>query len=227
MRTFIIIATALCTLIPLRQASADRTAQIVFIEAAPKSPAKTVAHLPDGATLEIELARHNFSESFSMPSGNLELRFLAAALPREAGIPEGAPSVRIPESWKKVILLAVPDPANKVFPARFHAINANPSEWNVGETLFINFTDRHIVGTFGNRTLKLKPKSRVIEKDASNGKSSYPVRLDSANGDGIRSAANPLIRQTWRHYGDLRQLVYFHTAATGSVSYRSFTIHDL
>ena len=222
MRAFLIIP--FCVLGLVAETLAGRSAQVLLFKPPAGAPASVFLHSGVKEPFKIDLPQVNFSDSFELPKGELNLRFLETALPADAEMPAGAPTVRIPEAWDNVLLLAFTDPANKILPLQFKAINASGSVFGVGDTLIVNFTEATVTGTFGNRNLTVRPKEQLIAGDVSGGNTSFKVQLDSVTKETGRA---PLIRQVWRHYPASRQLVYIYTFNDGPVAYLSFPIHNL
>ncbi|MDA9260492.1 hypothetical protein N9P58_01365 [Puniceicoccaceae bacterium] len=188
-------------------ANAQRDIRILYYDS-PKGAPET-AYLYESATAkgeEVGLPRWNFSETYEIRGGARVLNFLPQALPEGEEFPVNAPKVKIPKGWKKVLILAFPDPSNPVLPIRFQAINANDDKFGPGDLLFVNFSEISIFGLVGDKKLLVKPESTSIIKNPIKEKGDYHVKLDSVN-DGIESRSW-LLRQTWRHQPQVRRVIF-------------------
>lgn len=205
---------------------AERNAQLLYFKAPKNAPKAAHVYQAGADPVEVALERNNFSPNFKIQDGEIVLRFLGAPLGPEQEFPEGAPALSIPATYRKVLILAFPDPGNKVFPVRFKAINANNKSFGVGDRMFINFTENKIIGMVGKRKLNLKPLSIAVVKNAGSPKEEYEVRLDRI--DPINKKPFPFIRQVWRQSASNRSLIFVYSPPGSSrVTYYNAPIKDL
>ena len=184
----------------------DRPVRILYYKAPSGAPSN--AHIYNGSELlgETKLPRHNFSETFVIPRGEVNLKFLPRAISAEEKFPRRAPTAKIPEAWQKVLLLVFPDEANSLMPIRIQAIDASDNAFGPGSVYIINFSEIGIAGTVGDKELKLKPKSVRIIKNPVPENGFYPAKLDAYIGTGEKPRR--FIKQMWQHDDKTRQVLF-------------------
>jgi len=182
-----------------------RTFRILFLEG-PDSAPQTLQLFDGKSSTEVDLPRMNFSKVYPLRPGTLKLSLLPTAIDDPEKLPEGAPSVVLPESSTDFYLLLTSDPSNKVAPVRIQAINADPSRLKKGAMLWYNLTDLTVGGTVGSRKLVIAPlSSKTLEPPAS-GNTDYPV--DLAFRIAGKEANYPLCETKWRHDPRSRSLAF-------------------
>lgn len=217
----VIITVALSSL-----AIAERTAQILYFKAPQTAPKEAVIYQGKSEPVEVLLPKNNFSISYKLASGDIVLKFLPSLLNEDEKFPVNAPSLNIPASWEKVLILAFSDPKNPVMPVRFKAVNASQGTLGKGDRMFINFTDNNVFGLVGKKKLSLKANSTAIVKIIARPKEEYRVQLDRI--DPVLKKRLPLIRQMWRHSARRRSLILIYSpAGSTSVTYYNAPIRDL
>ncbi|CAA7072518.1 hypothetical protein, partial [Lentimonas sp. CC11] len=193
-------------------AHADRVARILYYGAPKSAPKTSFVYTAQGEDYsrrdpqEVVLERHNFSKSFDLADGAVRLGFLPQRLPKRAVFPDAAPSLSIPASWSKVLILVFEDPNNPIMPIRVQAIDASDTVFGPGELLFINYSEASIFGMVGDKKLILKPQTTVLLSEPAKEKGSYRVKLDSVK-DTIETR-QWLLRQSWRHEPEVRRVVF-------------------
>ena len=203
-----------------------RNAQILYLKAPKNAPKTAVIYQKGEPPLRVKLARNNFSDTFKLADGEITLGFLGRKLGKKQAYPEGAPSVKVPADYDKILILAFPDPKNTVFPVNFKVINANDDTFGAGDRMFINFTDSRIVGNVGRKQLDLDAFSISVLKDAAKPKEEYPVNLNRIDPDIDRPVT--FIRQKWRQSDSRRALIFIYApAGSRGVTYYSAPIHGL
>ncbi|CAA7183579.1 Unannotated, partial [Lentimonas sp. CC8] len=192
----------------IMSAHADRVARILYYGAPKSAPKTSFVYTAQGEGYsrrnpqEVALERHNFSKSFLLAKGAIRLGFLPQRLPERAVFPDEAPSLSIPASWSKVLILVFEDPNNPIMPIRVEAIDASDNVFGPGELLFINYSEASIFGMVGDKKLLLKPQTTVLLSEPAKEKGSYRVKLDSVK-DTIETR-QWFLRQSWRHEPEVR-----------------------
>ncbi|MFC7338716.1 hypothetical protein ACFQY0_16090 [Haloferula chungangensis] len=185
---------------------AERPVRILYFHAPVNAPKKASVYGAGKMLAETELPRDNFSESFEIPDGNLNLSFLPSALEEGAKPPKNAPSVAISENWSKVLLLVQEDKSNAAMPIKLMAIDASDNVFGPGSIYMMNLSTIRIGGTLGNKELDLKPRSVQIVKSPSAKDGYYPAILYAQ----IKKGEKPqrFIKQMWGHDDNIRKVLF-------------------
>jgi hypothetical protein len=186
--------------------SAERVARIMYYGASKAAPKTAVAYDESGALQTLELGRHHFSDSFEIPSGDIVLKFVSKELPEGQPVPETAPQLKIPQKWKKVLIMVSEDSGNTVLPIALNAIDASDDVFGPGELLFINFSEIGVFGMVGDKKLLLKPKGTALISNPASKREDYYVQLDSV--EGTIETRRWLLRQRWRHQPKQRYVAF-------------------
>ena len=184
----------------------ERPVRILYYQAPEGAPTEAFIYAGNDLLGETELPRANFSKTFKIPRGDLQLKFLPSPLVEREKMPKRAPSAKIPESWQKVLLLVFPNEKNPLIPIRVQAIDASDNVFGPGSVYIINFSEIGIAGTVGDKELKLKPKSVEVIKNPIPENGFYPARLNAYIGDGQKSRR--FIKQMWQHSDTTRQVLF-------------------
>ena len=191
--------------------AAARKARAIFVQPPDQVAGKAVL-FSGKEYVEIELPQRNFSPEVDLPSGDLNLAILAGQPAPGSEVPAGAPKIHIPEAWSRCLLLFLPDPSNKVFPARVIPINASEADFKKGHTLIFNASTAAIMGNFGTQAVKVLPGKVAIMKEPVSGFGSYPVDIACVfPGD---KEPTYICRSSWQHDPEARQIL-FVTPAPG------------
>ncbi len=155
---------------------AGKTCRILFLGAANNSPKELL--LFDGKNCQkVELPDMNLSPVYDLPTGPLKLRLLEKESANPEEIPTSAPAAIIGEDVTHFYLIASLDTTNPYLPITMQVINADYGKFAQGEMLWLNLTEKRIVGTLGTQKLDLQSKSRAISKAPADDAGSYPVAL--------------------------------------------------
>ncbi|MFM2198209.1 MAG: hypothetical protein RLZZ505_1641 [Verrucomicrobiota bacterium] len=205
-----ILLFAVCIAASILPADA-RKARAIFVQP-PDQAAGKAALFTGKEYLEIELPRRNFSPEVDLPAGDLNLAILPGQLAPDSEVPAGAPKIHIPEAWSRCLLLFLPDPSNKVFPARVIPVNASGADFQKGHTLVFNASTAAIMGNFGGQSVKVLPGKFGIMKEPVSGFGAYPVDIACV----FPGDAKPtyICRSSWQHDPEARQIL-FVTPAPG------------
>ena len=199
------IISCLLIFTALAEEVSARTCRIVFLNRPASSPKKLF--LFDGEKVrEVDLPRMNLSRVYKLPEGNLNLRFFKTPPTDLKKIPEGAPSVKMPEATKDVYLLLTSNPENEVAPINVQAVSADSTKLSRGQMLWFNITEKRVGGKIGSEKLDIKPRTRERVGEPRRGVGDYPVELYfTIKGD---KHVHPLCESRWRHDPRSRSLVF-------------------
>lgn len=161
----------------------NRVARVLYYGAPANAPEVAFVHQAEMPSQEVELGRHNFSDSFDLGPGAIRLALLPSALPEGEPVPAGAPSVAIPEGWNKVLILVFKDKSNPIMPIQLKAINANDDEFGPGELYFVNFSEMTVFGMVGEKRLISKPRTAETISAPRSGRGKYMLKLNAFKDD--------------------------------------------
>ncbi|MEP4077171.1 hypothetical protein [Haloferula sp.] len=210
-------------LLPLH---AERVGKILYYNGSESAPKSAFIYENGKPFAEQELPRWHFSPAMEVGNGDLILTFLAKPLEEGQGIPALAPKVKIPQDWKKFLLLVFPDEKNSYFPIKVSAINASSNAYKEGDLYFVNYSKATVFGHIGEKKLVLKPNSKMILSDAlSGGSGDCAAVLDYFVDD--KSKPQRFIRQTWSHSSKIRRMIFVLPKKGGGISYYGTAVRDL
>ncbi|MEI6655285.1 MAG: hypothetical protein WCP45_10985 [Verrucomicrobiota bacterium] len=206
LKTVPLIPLALvCLLFISLPVSAARHVRAIFILAPDQTVEKAVL-CGGGLQIEIELPRRNLSPAMEVPSGDLLLAVLPKALAAGQQVPDGVPTVKIPEAWTRCLLLFFPDPANKLFPVRVMPVNASMADFPKGHTLIYNVSQASIRAKFGDRLVTVRSGACGMLKPPISKFGDYPVAIDCTFGGDPKPTA--ICRSSWQNDPDARQILF-------------------
>ncbi len=207
LRTLLLKAALLSVvLLTTSSVSAERVARIMYYGASKAAPKTAFIYDQTGASQPVKLGRHHFSDSFEIPSGDIVLKFVSKQLPEDQLPPEGAPGLKIPKKWKKVLIMVSEDLENAVFPITLNAIDASDNVFGPGELFFINFTEIGVFGMVGDQKLVLKPQATAVISNPASKREDYYVQLDSV--ESTIETRRWFLRQKWRHQPKQRYVAF-------------------
>lgn len=181
------------------------TCRILFLNGPQRAASKYF--LFDGQSCEeVKLPRLSFSPIYKLRAGNIKLWLLTSPITQIEQLPEGAPSVVIPESMRDFYLLMARDPSNGVVPLRMQVVNANYDMIGRGEMLWFNLTPKHVIGKIGKSDLKLPAHQSVLVREPAQQSGSYPVEIYFRVPNDNR--VHPLIESQWNHDPRSRSIVF-------------------
>jgi hypothetical protein len=202
---------AAAMLLVLALSAEAREARAIFIQPPGTVPEKAVLYSGKDF-VEIELPQRSLSPEVNLPNGELVLAVLPERPPQGTPIPTDAPKVKIPEAWKRCILLFFFDPSNPRFPARVLPVNASAADFPKGHTRIYNVSQATVAARFGAVPVKVEPGRTGSVKPPISGEGDYPVAIDCTfPGDTTPTA---ICRSQWRHEPGARQIL-FVTPAEG------------
>lgn len=207
MKTFLLLPFFLIALATL--VSAERVVRSIYYQGADDAPRKAFLYGVSGKHVEVAFPRMNISDAVELPDAGEQFFLVPEILPKDEAIPKNAPRVSIPKSWTLSALLISKDVANSVLPVQAFPINMSESVFKPGEMLWINLTDITVGGKIGDAKLILMPKATKLLKAPKGERGDFPVLIDCLiPGD---KKTRWLVRQTWRHNPDARQLVFIQS----------------
>ena len=183
-----------------------RTVRAIFLQ--PPAGAPDKAFLFTGSkSSEIALPSRNLSPEITIPNGELTLAILPASLPEGGEVPEGAQTMKIPEAWKRCILIFLPAPKRSVFPANVLLVNSSDANLPKGHTFVCNLTDNTFLGKFAELPiLQVKPRGTATFKPPLKKVGQYPVAINCILPETQEKVS--VVRSTWAHYPDARQILF-------------------
>jgi len=190
------------------QDAPERTCRIVFLDRPAAAP-KTL-YLFDGTTSQIvELPSMNLSPLYKLAAGAIPLKLLTAQADNPKEVPPDAPSVEIPPDYTDFFLLVFSDPNNKIAPVKLEAVNLESESFKIGQTLWVNRTDKTIEGKLGEQILSLQPvSSKIVDAPASDKgvptsgyySASFTYQVEE------KGVFEPITEQQWWHDANSRHL---------------------
>jgi hypothetical protein len=200
---------------------AGRTCRVLFLGAANDTPKELL--LFDGkAYQKVELPDMNLSPVYELPEGPLNLKLFQKepTNPEEIAV---APSATMAEDIKHIYLIVSHEAKNTHLPVSMQVINADFGKFTNGEMLWLNLTEKRIVGTLGNLKLDLQPKSRAVSKAPMDGAGAYPVALYFQSSTDKRPW--PICETSWSH-NPAGRIVMFVVPGQGSKLQRIMDFPD-
>ncbi len=183
-----------------------RTCRILYLSPNSSSPSKKLQLFDGKSCREVALPRMNLSKIHKLEPGRLTLRMLSEPIVDPFIVPEGAPSVVIPENLQHIYLLVVSDLKNKVAPVKMRVVNANHDQIGRGEMLWFNLTKSTVGGQIGSQKLNIKPGAQTLLKEPARGRKGYPVQIYfQVPGDKF---IHPLKETRWRHDPSSRTIAF-------------------
>lgn len=151
----------------------------------------------------------NLSPVYKLASGAIQIRLLAAKAEDPKEVPADAPMVEIPADYTDFLLLVFSDPNNKIAPVKLEAVNLECGNSKLGQTLWVNRTEKTIEGKLGEKNLSLGPAtSKILDAPVSDkgvpASSYYSASFTYRSGD--EGTFEPITEQQWWHYGKSRHL---------------------
>lgn len=192
----------------------DRTCRIVFLERPANAPKSL--HLFDGSTSqEVELPSMNLSPIYKLAPGAIQLKLLVAKADDPKAVSPDTPTVDIPADYTDFFLLVSSDPENKIAPVKLQAIKLDSENFKLGQTLWINHSDKIIEAKLGAQILSLKPESSQIVdtpfSDKSVPTSGYYSASFTYQVEGETTFA-PITEQQWWHDAKSRHLGFIQSS---------------
>ena len=212
-RCFLILVVALSSLAHSqiergrsKKSNEGRPVKILYYKASKGAPSEADVYVGAEKIAETKLPTHNFSATFEIPKGDINLKFGPRSLTEDQKVPADLPSVKISESWSKVLLLVYPAEENTTMPIKVVAINASNNVFGPGSVYMINYSDVAVFGQMGNKKIEMKPKSTFVLTKPIDGAGAYPVKLNAF----VKGQKVPrkFIRQMWTINNTTRKVLF-------------------
>jgi hypothetical protein len=162
---FLFIAVSVFASLPVFSEGLEekRICRIIFVDRPHDAPKE--AHLFDGtASRKVELPSMNFTESVSLPAGELTLMLTPDSVEKAGNFPPEAPTAKVAAQVKDFFLIVVSDPDNRILPVRMLPVEQGVESPEPGQTLWINLTEHKISASFGSESLEVSAGDKVLGK---------------------------------------------------------------
>lgn len=187
----------------------ERSLRTLFFKRPAEMPTTAVL-FHQAASIQVDLPPMNLSGPVAIPAGDLVFAILPQSPQSGVPIPPGAPQIKVPAAWQRVILLFFPDPGNKVFPVRVLPVDGSLDKFKPGELLCYNLSTAEVGAILGEAKFRIASGKSSILKPLRTDAGDYPVSIDCLLPGETRP--RPICRTTWRHDPDIRQLLFIVNA---------------
>ena len=93
-------------------------------------------------------------------------------------------------------MLFIPDPENKIFPAKVIPINLSDDTFKPGDIMFYNLSNNGMIAQIGTTSLSVDSQSyKIIPTPPTDDTKTYPVQIDCILAD--TKKRRPVVRSTW------------------------------
>ena len=142
----------------------DRTCRMVFPEKPSNSP--RFIYLYDGKdNHKLYLSAVNFSDVVKLKSGDIDLVIAPEPIIDPENIPSEYPRLSVPAEIKNFYIFLALDKKNKVMPLQMRMINLDDGKFNLGYTLWCNFTNHRIAAKLGQSKMSVAARKSTISKE--------------------------------------------------------------
>lgn len=168
--------------------------RVLFLERPRDAPSK--AYVYDGTiSHEIPLSGLKLSEPIRLTPGADYVAMIPHAIAEPQNLPAKAPRLRIPEGVNSIYLVCISDPKNPVFPVQLQMIDVSDNKVREGQTLWMNFTNHHVVCKLGKQRIQLQAGQKSIAKAPISGSGYYKAQF--AYKSGGKGDFLPIMNKTW------------------------------
>ncbi len=201
--------------------NSDRTCRLVFPEKPGGSP--RYVYLYDGKqNHKLYLSAVNFSDVVELESGNINLVMALEPISNPEAIPPEYPRLAVPEKIRNFYIFLSVDKKNKEVPIKMNMINLNDGKFNLGDTLWCNFTKHQIAAKLGDEKMSLKPGKTTVSGSPLSEDGYYKAQFiyqPNASGD-----FRKITEQSWFYDADCRYVGFI--ADRGGVLPRIYFFRD-
>lgn len=142
----------------------DRTCRLVFPEKPANSP--KFVYLYDGEkSHRVYLSAVNFSDVVEIKSGDVSLIMAPEAISDPENIPPEYPRIQIPEQVRNFYVFLASDQKNQVMPISMNLLNLDTGKFQLGNTLWYNFTNHRIAAKLGESKMTVGARKSTISKE--------------------------------------------------------------
>jgi len=165
-RNFLFISLIVSLFVPVfsqELKNSARTCRLVFPEKPSGSP--RFVYLYDGNdNHKVHLLAVNFSDVVKLKSGDITLIMAPKPISDPKNIPDEYPKLLLPKEVRNFYIFLEPDMKNKVIPLHMRMYSIDSEKFDLGDTLWYNFTKHRITAKLGERELLLLPGKSAISK---------------------------------------------------------------
>lgn len=191
---------------------AERFFQVLNFTSSDKVPEEVELYTDAETKQVIELTKRRFSPTYQIEkNGELTLVIAEKGYPDPSNL-KGFPTVVIKKSWKKFIIIAVPDPKNKKLPIRLIPMELG-SDFKKGDFRFVNFSNIKYGITAGSKKALLKTKG--IKTLGNLGEQNKGVRMEVSWWRDETESWRPLSNQLIR-YNKHTRIMFFMYMSDGA-----------
>ena len=184
--------------------------RVLFFQKPSNLPSELTLHVNGKPQQQVALPKYQFTSNITFRKARTTTLTFADQSYADPEQLQGFPSIEVPHSWSKFLLLAFEDPSNKKLPIKFYPINASSGTFENGDLLFLNLSQYELQGKVGSSSLKLPgSKSKKLSKIAPD-KSDVQVKIDILKPN-TPQKKQWFIYQAWRYRTDQRLLVFIFT----------------
>lgn len=164
----------------------------------------------------------NLSEVIELPMGEITLGLIPHEINDPELFPAGAPTVKIPESYKDIYLFLSVDLKNKILPIKISVVNIEKNKLKIGHTLWVNMSEHNIGASLGKEKLVIPAKKFVISPPPLNDSGYFLAQFAyqiKGKGDFL-----PIFKKSWWHDDTCRHIGFIINS--GAKMPEIFTIRD-
>lgn len=176
---FFLVFVIFCIVSSLVPLHAAKTFQVIFLNR-PESVPQEVRLYVNGEEQEdpIVFPRNRFSGNYEIEGQEaVQLHFTVQSYEDPKQL-KSFPTVKIPATWSKFLLLAFEDPSNASLPIRFLKMDASGSEFKAGDFRFMNFLDNKFAGKVGSKKLEIKGKGMQTIRDFAEHNTDFRMQIN-------------------------------------------------
>lgn len=200
---------------------ADHVFQIIYFQK-PAEVSGTIHLYANGVYLkEVKLQDRVFTKNIKVESKSTEdlvLHFTDKQLPEDiVGGLEGYPSLTVPVSYKKFVIIGNTNSKNKLLPIKFNPIDVT-SGFDNGDFRFVNLLNQPITGSVGTAEIKIRPKKIETYRNFATPGEAYRLSISAHYKD--RKYDKKTITHKLLRYSKNYRLIFFVFEPEGSTTAR-------
>jgi hypothetical protein len=185
--------------------SSELTVRILYLNAPADAPRELI--LFDGEDSQrVKLPKMNLSPVYELRSDARAIALLNKVPESVEAVPRAAPRVKIPKGVLDFYLFISPDPSNPVTPVKMTIVDAGSDDFEIGQMLWFNLTDKTIGGNVGGERVVISPNSRHLMDAPVEEASNYPVKLAFTMSG--KEQLYPLCQTKWFHNPKSRNVAF-------------------
>jgi len=142
----------------------ERTCRLVFPEKPSGSP--RFIYLYDGKdNHKLYLSATNFSDVVKLQVGDINLVMASKPIVDPENIPLEYPKLSVPKDIRNFYIFLSVDKKNKLSPIQMRMINLDDGKFDLGNTLWCNFTKHRIAAKIGNTKMTVAAGKTAISEE--------------------------------------------------------------